>query len=116
MLVDFLDEQGRYWDMHDRLFQNQNQLGVAELPKHAQAIGMDIPLFQHCLTSGKRAGKIRKDMDEGQRAEYRERQTFFLGVQDSDGQTIKVIRMSVGAQPYAQFKQAIEGAFSEINK
>lgn len=109
-------EQGKYWEMHDRLFQNQNQLGAADLPKHAQAIGLKTAEFEECLRSGKRAEKIRKDREDGQRAGVQGTPTFFLGVQDSDGQKIKVIRMIVGAQPYAQFKVAIEGVLGEINK
>lgn len=109
-------EQRKYWEMHDRLFQNQNQLGAADLPKHTQAIGLDMILFQQCLNSGRQAEKIRKDMEDGQKAGVQGTPTFFLGVQDSDGQTIKVLRMIVGAQPYAQFKEAIEGALNQMGK
>lgn len=109
-------EQGKYWEMHDRLFQNQNQLGVADLPKHAQAIGLDIMPFQQCLNSGKQAGKIRKDMDDGQRAGVQGTPTFFLGFEEPDGKTIKVLSGIVGAYPYAQFKQAIEAALNQTRK
>ncbi len=109
-------EQGKYWEMHDRLFQNQNQLGVAELPKHAQVIGLSLPAFQQCLNSGKQAAEIRKDMEDGQRAGVNGTPTFFLGVQDSDGQNVKALRMIVGAQPHAQFKEAIESALSQVKK
>jgi len=102
--------------MHDRLFQNQNQLGVAELPKHAQAIGLKTAKLEECLRSGKQAAEIRKDMEDGQKAGVQGTPTFFLGVQDSDGQGVKVLRMIVGAQPYAQFKEAIEGALSQMRK
>ncbi len=109
-------EQGKYWQMHDRLFQNQNQLGVEELPKHAQAIGLSLSVFQQCLDSGKQAAEIRKDMEHGQRAGVNGTPTFFLGVQDSDGQNVKVLRVIVGAQPHVQFKEAIEWALSQREK
>jgi len=109
-------EQGKYWQMHDRLFQDQNQLGVEELPKHAQAIGLSLSVFQQCLNSGKQAAEIRKDMEHGQRAGVNGTPTFFLGVQDSDGQTVKVLRAIVGAQPYVQFKEAIESGLSQVKK
>jgi len=109
-------EQGKYWQMHDRLFQNQNQLGVEELPKHAQAIGLSLSAFQQCLDSGKHAAEIRKDMEHGQRAGVNGTPTFFLGVQDSDGENVKVLRAIVGAQPYVQFKEAIESALSQMKK
>ena len=102
--------------MHDRLFQNQNQLGAAELPKHAEVIGLNLPAFQQCLNSGKHAGEIRKDLEEGQQAGVNGTPTFFLGLQEADGKTIKVLRTILGAQPYAQFKQAIEGALNQMKK
>jgi protein-disulfide isomerase len=109
-------QQGKYWEMHDRLFENQNQLGVEELPKHARAIGLNPSTFQECLNSGKQATEIRKDIEDGQKAGVNGTPTFFLGVQDADSQTIKVLRMIVGAQPHAQFKEAIESALSQVKK
>ncbi|TAJ83569.1 DsbA family protein [bacterium] len=109
-------EQGKYWEMHDRLFQNQNQLGVEELPKHAQAIGLNGSTFQQCLDSGKQATEVRKDMEDGQKAGVQGTPTFLLGIQDSDSQAIKVLRVIVGAQPYAQFKEAVESVLSQVKK
>jgi protein-disulfide isomerase len=109
-------EQGKYWEMHDRLFQNQNQLGVEELPKHATAIGLNSSTFQECLNSGKQATEIRKDLQDGQRIGVNGTPTFLLGVEDSDGQNIKILKMIVGAQPYSQFKEAIESALSQVKK
>lgn len=109
-------EQGKYWEMHDRLFQNQNQLGAAELPKHAQAIGLKTAEFEECLKSGRHGTEIRKDMEDGQKAGVQGTPTFFLGVQEADGKTIKILRVIVGAQPYGQFKEAIEWALKELKK
>jgi len=55
-------------------------------------------------------------MEDGQKAGVQGTPTFFLGIQDSDSQTIKILRMIVGAQPYGQFKEAIEGVLREIKK
>lgn len=109
-------EQGKYWQMHDRLFNNQAQIGAIELPKHAQAIGLNLSAFQECLDNGKQAAEIRKDMEDGQRAGVQGTPTFFLGAQDSTVQNIKVLSVIPGAYPYAQFKQAIEGALNQMKK
>jgi len=109
-------EQGKYWEMHDRLFQNQNQLGAAELPKHGEAIGLKAAEFEQCLKSGKQGTEIRRDMEDGQKAGVQGTPTFFLGLQEPDGKTIKVLRMIVGAQPYGQFKEAIDRALGEVEK
>ena len=111
--VNCAGEQGRYWEMHDRLFQNQNQLGAADLPKHAQAIGLKVADFEECLTNGRHGAEIRKDIDDGQRAGVQGTPTFFLGLQEPHGKTVKVLRVIVGAQPYTQFKATIEEVLNQ---
>lgn len=106
-------EQGKYWEMHDRLFANQNALGLKELPKHAQALGMDLPKFQQCLDSGKHATKIRSDLADGQKAGVQGTPTFFLGLTEPNDLNLKALRVIRGAQPYVAFKQAIESLLSE---
>src|SRR5207247_198291 len=64
-------EQGKYWEMHDRLFANQRALGGAQLPVHAQALGLTAQAFGECLDSGKYAAEIRKDLEDGQKAGVR---------------------------------------------
>ena len=102
--------------MHDRLFQNQNQLGATELPKHGEAIGLKATEFEQCLKSGRQGTEIRKDMEDGQKAGVQGTPTFFLGFQEADGKTIKVLRTILGAQPYPQFNEAIEGALNHMRK
>jgi len=77
-------EQGKYWEMHDRLSANQRQLAPGDLTSHAQAVGPDAAAFQGCLDSGKYSAHIRTDMLAGQRAGVRGTPTFFLGVQASN--------------------------------
>ena len=52
-------EQGKYWEMHARLFANQGALGLNDLPAHAEALGLDRAAFQTCLESGRYAEAIR---------------------------------------------------------
>jgi len=52
--------QGRYWQMHDRLFGDDRRLGPADLQRHAQTIGLDLPLFSKCLEEAPHAGTGRK--------------------------------------------------------
>jgi protein-disulfide isomerase len=104
-------EQRKYFDMHDTLFTEQKALGVADLPKHAQTVGLDVAKFQECLTSSKYAKNVRKDMADGQKAGVTGTPAFFIGVTQKDG-TIKVVNAMKGAQPYAAFKDAIDSALA----
>ena len=56
-------EQGKFWEMHDRLFQNQQAL--EPWTPHAEAVGLDVPKFEECLASGKFDQEIRRDMGGG---------------------------------------------------
>jgi protein-disulfide isomerase len=104
-------EQRKYFDMHDKLFSDQKALGVADLPKHAQALGLDVTKFNECLTSGKYAKNVRKDMADGQKAGVTGTPAFFIGVTQPNG-SIKVVNAMKGAQPYAAFKDAIDNALA----
>lgn len=99
-------EQGKYWEMHDRLFENQNKLQV--LTPYAEAIGLDVPKFEECLNSGRQAAGIRQDMAEAQKAGVTGTPTFFLAYTDPKSSKIKTVRRLSGAQPYAAFKTEID--------
>jgi protein-disulfide isomerase len=101
-------EQGRFWEMHDRLFANQSTLGRKDLSAHAQALGLDNSAFDSCLDSGKGAAKIRKDVADSERLGARGTPIFFLGVTDPGSSQLKAVRLIRGAHAYATFKEAIE--------
>ncbi len=107
-------EQGKYFEMHDRLFANQQALAVEQLPEHASAIGLNGGKFKECLDSGKYAAQIRKDLAEGQSAGISGTPTFFLGLTDpKDPKTIKVAKVLRGAQGYSAFQAAIDELLSQ---
>ncbi len=100
--------QGEYWKMHDRLFAEQNALGLQDLSQHARALGLDLATFQQCLEGGKEVAEIRKDIAEGQKAGVTGTPTFFFGRTEPNETKIKVLRVIRGAQPYAVFREVIE--------
>ena len=104
--------QGRFWEMHDRLFSNQQALAVEELPKHAEALGLDATKFQQCLDSGRFATDIRKDITDANTIGISGTPTFLIGTLNKDG-TVQVARKLVGAKPYADFKAAIDDALAK---
>jgi formate-nitrite transporter family protein len=55
-------EQGRFWEMHDRLYQRQTQLENEDLVRHAGKIGLDVPRFERELTARAHEVRIREDL------------------------------------------------------
>lgn len=109
-------EQGKYWEMHNRLFTNQKALGLKALPGHAEAIGLDLQTFKECLSSGKHDAEIRADMEDGVKAGVRGTPTFLLGLTEPNSSKVKATQIIRGAQPYSRFKQAIDRLLASQNK
>jgi protein-disulfide isomerase len=107
-------EQGKYWEMHDQLFANQKTLSA--WTDHAQAVDLDVARFESCLSSGKFAPDIRKDLTTGQGAGITGTPGFFLAVADPASTKVKTVRVVKGAQPYAAFKAQIDGLLAELGK
>jgi protein-disulfide isomerase len=105
-------EQDRYFDLHARLFANPRALSPAELTAHAVALGLDRAKFDQCMSSGRQTEKVRKDLADGQQAGVQGTPTFFLATVGADGLTLKVLRVLRGAQPFANFKSALDAALS----
>ena len=98
---------GKFWELHHRLFANQQALGDLDLLNHAKAVGIDGAGFQSCVVTPAATARVRQDLQEGARAGITGTPTFFLGVVQKDGR-LKALRKLPGAVPYAFFKSAID--------
>jgi protein-disulfide isomerase len=90
-------EQGKYFEMHDMIFSNQQSIQVADLKGYASVLGLDQNQFDTCLDSGKYESEVKQDFQDGAAAGVSGTPTFFIN-------GVKV----VGAQPYSAFKQIID--------
>ena len=95
------DEQGKFWEYHDTLFTSQ-ALDLASLKSHASQLGLDTAAFDQCLDGGKYTEEVQKDYQEGISYGVTGTPAFFI-----NGLSI------IGAQPYANFKAAIDAALQE---
>lgn len=91
------DDQGKFWEMHDKLFENQNALGVESIKGYAAELGLDTGKFNECLDSGKYESEVLGDLIAGQNYGIGGTPSFII-----NGQLV------VGAQPYDTFRQIIE--------
>jgi protein-disulfide isomerase len=92
-------EQGKYWEYHDLLFENQVDLSIENYKKWAVDLGLDTGQFNDCLDTEKYAEEVDNDLADGQSYGVSGTPAFFING-----------KMISGAQPYAVFEQAIEEA------
>jgi protein-disulfide isomerase len=57
--------QGRFWEMHDLLFQNQKSLSVKDFKSHAEKLGLDTAAFNACVDSKRFAPQVKEDLKAG---------------------------------------------------
>lgn len=105
-------EQGKFWQMHDKLYENQKALEPNDLTNYAKGLKLDMTKFQDCMDSDKYSNKVKSDLAEGQKAGVTGTPSFFLGVTNPKDSNVQIVKVIKGAQPYANFKQAIDDALS----
>ena len=62
------DEQGKFWEYNDLLFENQHSLGIESLKEFAKNTGLDTKEFNNCLNSGRQTPEVEKDIADAQLA------------------------------------------------
>lgn len=91
------DEQGKFWEYHDLIYERQDKLSVARYKAWAAELGLDTSQFNQCLDSGKYFEEVQKDFRDGQAA----------GVKGTPG-TFVNSRLVEGALPFVHFQTIIE--------
>jgi protein-disulfide isomerase len=104
-------EQGKYWEMRDRMFANPQTVTQAAL--HGTALGLDLTRIDACLASGQAAAEIRKDMSQAAAAGVEGTPSFLLATGDPGSGKLKPLRLIVGARPYEAFKAQIDAALGD---
>jgi protein-disulfide isomerase len=95
-------EQGKFWEMHDAIFENQQALDVNSLKNYAKKIGLNQAKFDSCLDEGKSESKVSNDLKQATSAGGQGTPYFVLV--NKKGKTVAVS----GAQPWANFEAAIK--------
>lgn len=99
-------DQKKFWEMHHLLFENQHALAPDRLPEYAGKLGLDVPAFQKCLSSGRHEGEIRDSA----------RLAHSLGISGTPayvlarrvkGDKVEVVDILHGLQPYEELEKKI---------
>jgi predicted DsbA family dithiol-disulfide isomerase len=91
------EKQGKFWEYHAKLFENQHALGDEDLKKYASGLGLDMSAFDACLTGPEAAERVKVDAETARLAGITGTPAFF----------INGILLS-GAQPLEAFQKWID--------
>ncbi len=103
------NDQGKFREMHDILFEKQNEWNKLEtievlslFGEYASSMQLDQKTFDSCLTSGKHIPEIQNDLNDGREYGVTATPGFFVGNEKIGFMELK------GAQPFDSFKKIID--------
>jgi protein-disulfide isomerase len=77
--------QGKFWEMHDLLYENQKRLGDTDLHAYAEHLGLDVGAFDQDLAGYAHAERVREDFMSGVRSGVNGTPTFYINGLRHDG-------------------------------
>jgi len=96
--------QGKFWEMHDKIFADQRDLSVATLASHARAIGLDMDRYAADIADARIKKKVDEDMAQASKLGVTGTPSFFING-----------RFLSGAQPFENFKRMIDAAIEKAS-
>ena len=97
-------DQGKFWEYHDLLFENQDAYGPAAFREFAEALQLNLEPFTQCLESGKYKALVKEDFQEGIRLGATGTPYFFI-----NGVPVN------GARPQPEFEEVIEAHLAALS-
>ncbi len=94
-------EQGKFWEYHDVLFENQRALSRSDLEGYAERLELDMDQFRSALDSGRFSDQVDQEAAEGRAVGVSGTPTFVV-----NGERI------VGAVPFSRFQPVIDRALN----
>jgi protein-disulfide isomerase len=98
-------EQGKYWELRDKLSEHADKLEAKFLPEYAQQAGLNVPLFSACLESGRFTEKVKTSVTGATAQNISGTPTFVVGRMKGD--TVEGVKL-VGALPFSIFDQKLK--------
>lgn len=97
LAVECAREQGKFWEYHDKLFENQRAMEDTDLENYAKATGIDTGRWKKCYSEQKHKGRIDEQTKAGAALGARGTPAFFING-----------RFLSGAQPLENFTALID--------
>jgi protein-disulfide isomerase len=97
--------QGKFWEMHDKIFEQQREMSPEKYLGYATEIGLDVEQFKKDVASSEVKSRIDADAQEAQKLGATGTPAFFVNG-----------RYLSGAKPFESFKEIIDKELAEKKK
>ena len=97
-------KQGKFWEYHDKLFENQSKLEPDDLKRYAQELGLNMARFEKDLVDQDVQKRINDDAAEAKSNGVTGTPGFFVNG-----------RFMSGAKPFEEFSKAIDDELKRLN-
>ena len=87
--------QGKFWEMHSMLFENQQKLEDGNLIEYAADLELDIPRLLRELNDSIHRYRIQEDIDSGMEYGVERTPTFFIGIRHEGTQNLETLLMQI---------------------
>ncbi|AXY76856.1 DsbA family protein [Paraflavitalea soli] len=79
-------QQGKFWEMHDIIFEHQRSLDDASIIRYAESIGLDMKRFEHDIQQKIHIDKVHNDFESGMRSGVNRTPSFFINGKKYEGE------------------------------
>ncbi len=97
------NDQGKFWEYHDKLFDNQRALDRENLEKYAGELKLNVSEFKKCLDDPAKASEVDKDIADAKKLGVKSTPTFFING-----------KMYSGVLTFNEFKKRIDKTLSSL--
>ncbi len=97
--------QGKFWEMHDKIFENQREMSPQKYEEYAAEIGLDVEQFKRDIASAEVKGRIDADTQDAAKLGATGTPAFFVNG-----------RYLSGAKPFEAFKEVIDKELADRHK
>ena len=97
------NEQGKFWEYHDKLFANQAKIQLSDLKQYAQELGLDMKRFDDSVTTARFRAQVEADTAEAMALGAGGTPAFFVNG-----------RYPSGAKPFEDFAKLINAELTRL--
>jgi protein-disulfide isomerase len=107
-------QQGKFWEMHDGLFEHQSTLAADTMRTLASRLQLDVPAYEQCVRQHP-TDDLSADQNYASTSGIHGTPTFLIGVM-TPARTVQVTNVLVGAQPLSRFTPILDDLLSGRGK